>query len=62
MSLSISTGGRGSRGIAAVPRAIAAGFEDEAMREKLAVVRDTLIVLGIQLVFRAVMMLRRWNY
>lgn len=33
-----------------------------AMREKLVAVRDTMIVLGLQLVFRAFMMLRRWNY
>jgi hypothetical protein len=39
-----------------------AAFEDEPMREKLAAVRDTLIVLGLQVVFRAAMILRRWNY
>jgi len=44
------------------PAALAARFEDVAMREKLTLVRDTLIVLGLQLVFRAVMLLRRWNY
>jgi len=37
-------------------------FEETAMREKMAAVRDTMIVLGLQLVFRAFMMLRRWNY
>ncbi len=44
------------------PVAVAARFEDVVMREKLTLVRDTLIVLGLQLVFRAVMLLRRWNY
>jgi len=28
----------------------------------LAVVRDTLIVFGLQIVFRDVLLLRRWNY
>jgi len=37
-------------------------IEETAMREKLTAVRDTMIVLGLQLVFRTVMLLRRWNY
>ena len=37
-------------------------LEDVPMREKLAVVRDTLIVFGLQIVFRVVLLLRRWNY
>jgi hypothetical protein len=36
--------------------------EESPMREKLAAIRDTVIVLSIQLVFRAFMLLRRWNY
>jgi hypothetical protein len=32
------------------------------MREKVSAVRDTLIVLGMQMVFRATMILRRLNY
>jgi hypothetical protein len=32
------------------------------MRVRMEAVRDTLIVLGLQVVFRAMMMLRRWNY
>ena len=35
--------------------------EESAMREKLAAVRDTLIVLSMQLVFRAFTALRRWR-
>jgi hypothetical protein len=38
------------------------GFDIARMREKLAVVRDTLIVLGVQIAFRAAMLLRRFNY
>jgi len=30
--------------------------------ESMAAVRDTLIVLALQLVFRATMIMRRWNY
>ncbi len=32
------------------------------MREKAMAFRDTLIVVAIQLVFRASMAMRRWNY
>jgi hypothetical protein len=39
----------------------AALVEESAMREKLAAIRDTLIVLSMQLVFRAFTMLRRWR-
>jgi hypothetical protein len=42
--------------------ALSVDFEDVAMRKMLVAVRDTLIVLGLQLVFRAVMLVRRWNY
>lgn len=37
-------------------------LEETAMRQKLVAIRDTMIVLGLQLVFRTFMMLRRWNY
>lgn len=36
--------------------------EETLMREKLAAIRDTMIVLSLQVVFRTVMLLRRWNY
>ncbi|MBZ5695636.1 MAG: hypothetical protein LAN36_09775 [Acidobacteriia bacterium] len=39
-----------------------AAFEEISMRERFVVVRDTLIVLGLQVVFRATMILRRLNY
>jgi hypothetical protein len=42
--------------------ALSADFEGDVMRERMVAVRDTLIVLGLQLLFRAVMLLRRWNY
>ncbi|MGH9688139.1 MAG: hypothetical protein ACRD5K_13725 [Candidatus Acidiferrales bacterium] len=41
---------------------IASAYEVAMMREKLAVLRDVIISLGIQLVFRATILLRRWNY
>jgi hypothetical protein len=37
-------------------------LEVAPMREKLAIVRDTLIVLCVQAAFRASMLLRRFNY
>ncbi len=36
--------------------------EDVSMREKWTAIRDTLIVLGLQIVFRIAMALRTWNY
>ena len=36
--------------------------EDSSMQEKWAAIRDTLIVLGLQLVFRIMMAMRTWNY
>jgi hypothetical protein len=32
------------------------------MRQSIVALRDTLIVLAIQLVFRATLVMRRWNY
>ena len=41
-------------------------FPDSAevsrMRRSVVALRDTLIVLAIQLVFRATLLMRRWNY
>lgn len=34
----------------------------DSMRDKADAVRDTLFVLAIQLIFRAMLLLRRWNY
>jgi hypothetical protein len=36
--------------------------EVSVMREKAIAFRDTLIVVAIQLVFRASLAMRRWNY
>ena len=36
--------------------------EGPSMRKRIDAIRDTLIVLGIQIVFRAMLALRRWNY
>jgi hypothetical protein len=54
-SWSVRTDGPGPR----LPRAPV--VEESAMREKLAAIRDTMIVLSMQLVFRAITMLRRWR-
>jgi hypothetical protein len=43
-------------------RAAVVVVEETSMREKVDIVRDTLIVLMLQLVFRTMMLLRRWNY
>jgi hypothetical protein len=36
--------------------------EETAMRDRISAIRDTLLVLGLQLVFRATLMMRLWNY
>jgi hypothetical protein len=36
--------------------------EDTALRDRMRNLRDTLLVLGLQIVFRATLALRRWNY
>jgi len=36
--------------------------EDTALRDRMRNFRDTLLVLSLQIVFRATMALRRWNY
>ena len=41
---------------------LAAMSEDMDMSARLATLRDTVVVLALQLVFRATMVLRRWNY
>jgi hypothetical protein len=49
-------------GTAAEQGARSVAGEDNSMREKWAAIRDTLIVLGLQIVFRIMMALRTWNY
>jgi hypothetical protein len=36
--------------------------DEPAIRNRISNLRDTLLVLGLQLVFRATLILRRWNY
>ena len=36
--------------------------EEGLIRARIVALRDTLIVLALQIVFRAMMFLRRWNY
>ena len=36
--------------------------EENLMRAKLVAIRDTVIVLALQLVFRTTQMMRNWNY
>lgn len=52
---------RPSRAVAiAVP--YPAAFQGTFMRDRLAAARDTLIVFGLQIVFRVTMLLRHMNY
>lgn len=55
------TNGNPNRTVAiAIP--YSAGFEDTFMRERLVAIRDTLITLSLQVVFRATMFFRHLNY
>jgi hypothetical protein len=40
----------------------APAFEEPVMRETLATLRDVMVALLLQVVFRATILLRRWNY
>jgi hypothetical protein len=53
-------GSRNAATVAAIP--LAEDSKKMAMRERMRIVGDTALVLGLQLVFRATMVLRRWNY
>jgi len=48
--------------IAGVTAANTANFEGSSVRETFTVVRDTIVVLGLQVVFRTMMFLRKLNY
>jgi len=51
---------RNNASVATMP--IPDATEESALSNRIRIVRDTILVLGIQLVFRATMVLRRWNY
>jgi len=36
--------------------------KETALRERMLIVRDTILVVALQLLFRATLALRRWNY
>ncbi|HVB85783.1 MAG TPA: hypothetical protein VNK23_03845 [Candidatus Dormibacteraeota bacterium] len=48
--------------IQAEAETVASAYEETLMREKMEALRDVLIALGLQLVFRATLLLRHWNY
>jgi hypothetical protein len=48
-------------GIQAEAGTIASASEEALMRDKVEALRDVLIALGLQLVFRATLLLRGWN-
>jgi hypothetical protein len=50
------------RGDTVAEMARTGGFESISIAEKVAAIRDTLIVLSLQLVFRLTMFLRHLNY
>ena len=61
MSTLARTSWRPNRSVAiAIP--YPASFEEPFMRERLVAIRDTLIVFGLQIVFRLTMFFRHLNY
>jgi hypothetical protein len=59
----LANSGWESRGIAAVEGLpFPEGSKETALRERMVNLRDTILVLGLQLVFRATMAMRRWNH
>ena len=55
-------GPRGSVNTAAAEMPFPVSYEGISMRQKLAVVRDTIMMAALQVAFRAAMVLRHWNY
>ena len=51
---------RSSATVATMPFPEAA--EEKALSNRMRIVFDTILVLGLQIVFRTTMVLRRWNY
>jgi hypothetical protein len=37
-------------------------LKETALRKRMMILRDTILVLALQLVFRATLALRRWHY
>jgi hypothetical protein len=62
MSTTATKNWSSNRGAVATAIALPAPDAGTWMRDAIVVVRDTIIVLAIQLAFRAGLMLRRWNY
>jgi hypothetical protein len=51
---------RGDASVEAMP--FPGSAKEMALRERMLIVRDTILVVALQLVFRATLALRRWNY
>jgi hypothetical protein len=64
MSALTNTGWKSDRTVSANAHALPLpdATEVSVMRERAIALRDTMIVMTIQLVFRASMAMRRWNY
>ncbi len=46
----------------AIAKPFSGSSEDMRMSARLAALRDAILVVGVQMVFRATLFLRRWNY
>ncbi len=41
---------------------VPSSWEDTSMRARLETLRNTILVVAVQMIFRATLTLRRWNY
>lgn len=62
MSTTATKNWNSDRGAVATAIALPAQDAGTSMRDAMVVVRDTIVVLAIQIAFRAGLLLRRWNY
>jgi hypothetical protein len=42
--------------------ALSSSWEDTNMRARMETFRDTILVVALQMIFRATLVMRRWNY
>jgi hypothetical protein len=62
MSALANSGWESRRGATVAAMLFPVEWKETALRGRMMILRDTILVLGLQLVFRATLALRRWNY
>jgi hypothetical protein len=62
MSALANSGWESPRGATVEAMPFPEELKETALRRRMMILRDTILVLALQLVFRATLALRRWNY